>query len=260
MKKILLIALAAVSLLACTGKKAAQADDAITAEYEQLTAQLEDLFNDEEIEEAVAMARLDSILNRYLELAEEAPETDMCYEILGNTYYFYTTEQKARLFATLNTDTLEARGMGRYARAFEAEKTTTVGCPFVDFSAPTPDSDSLSLSEVVDGEHWVLVDFWASWCGPCRASMPAMIALYEELNGALRILGVSLDNEQKDWTGAIERLGLPWQHVSDLKGWQCGPAQLYGVSAIPATVLIAPDGTIYGRNLEAEEIRAAVGK
>lgn len=250
-------------LVACAVKQTRQADSrnsAVEKEYEALSEKLEALFNNETIEEQEAMSILDSILTRYLDLAEQAPGTDMCYEILRETYYFYSTEQKARLFATLNSDTLEARGMGKYLRSFEAEKKTAVGCTYTDFSAPTPNGNTLSLSDIVDGEHWVLIDFWASWCGPCRASMPAMRELYQETSSTLRILGVSLDSEKENWTKAIERLQLPWQHVSDLKGWQCQPAQVYGVSAIPATVLIAPDGTIYGRNMEADEIRAAISK
>lgn len=260
MKKYLILLAAAITLLAC-GKKAGQQneevpalDSTIIVEYQVLTDSLTALFNDESIDEATGEAILSGILARYLDLAEAAPQTDMCYEILRNTYYYYSTDEKARLFATMDADTIEARGLGKYLHAFLAEQQTSVGCQYINFGAPGVNSEWIELKDLVDGEHWVLVDFWASWCGPCRRAMPAMKELKEITGNHLIILGVSLDSDKLEWQKAIRRMRLDWKHVSDLKGWASEPAALYGVCSIPATVLIAPDGTIRGRNMDIAEM------
>ena len=96
----------------------------------------------------------------------------------------------------------------------------------------------------------VLVDFWASWCGPCMKSLPELKAFYDKYKGdKLEILGVSLDDDENAWKSTVEKQQLKWKHISDLKGWKCEGAKLYAVNAIPATVFIDSKGVILGRNL-----------
>ncbi|MBQ7351216.1 MAG: TlpA family protein disulfide reductase, partial [Bacteroides sp.] len=103
---------------------------------------------------------------------------------------------------------------------------------------------------------YTLIDFWASWCGPCRREMPNVIAAYKEYNKkGFGIVGVSLDNDADKWKAAIKEMGMTWDHMSDVKGWQGEGAALYGVNSIPATVLVAQDGTIIERNLRGEAIK-----
>lgn len=117
-----------------------------------------------------------------------------------------------------------------------------------DFSQPTPDDKSKSLSDLRG--KIVLVDFWASWCGPCRRDNPAVVKLYEEYKDkGFDILGVSLDRDKARWLDAIQADGLVWNHVSDLKGWQNEVAKKYGVSSIPHTVLVDREGRIIARGL-----------
>ena len=96
----------------------------------------------------------------------------------------------------------------------------------------------------------VLIDFWASWCGPCMKSLPELKAFYDKYKGdKLEILGVSLDDDENAWKSTVEKQQLKWKHISDLKGWKCEGAKLYAVNAIPATVFIDSKGVILGRNL-----------
>ena len=97
---------------------------------------------------------------------------------------------------------------------------------------------------------YVLVDFWASWCRPCRAENPNVVRVYNQYKDkGFEILGVSLDKSKDAWLKAIEQDKLTWKHVSDLKFWQSEAAQLYGVSSIPYTILLDPEGTIIAQNL-----------
>ncbi len=135
------------------------------------------------------------------------------------------------------------------------KEKVAVGNKFMDFELPTPDGQKLALSEIT-GEHYILIDFWASWCGPCRRENPNVVALYEDFKDkGLDILGVSFDRDEKSWKQAIKDDQLHWYHVSDLKGWNSKAGEIYGVKSIPHTILLDPDGTIIAKNLSMEELR-----
>jgi peroxiredoxin len=133
---------------------------------------------------------------------------------------------------------------------YELKKNSvfTTGMEAPDLSGPTPEGGNFSLAQLRG--KYVLIDFWASWCGPCRRENPNVKANYEKYNKkGFEILGVSLDRESGAWVKAIEADGLTWKHISDLKGWQSEHAKLYSVSSIPATVLLDKEGKIIARNL-----------
>ena len=97
---------------------------------------------------------------------------------------------------------------------------------------------------------YVLIDFWASWCGPCRRDNPNVVRMYNAYKDkGFEILGVSLDRDKTRWLDAIEKDQLTWRHVSDLKGWSNAVASKHDISDIPRTVLIDPEGRINGKNL-----------
>ncbi|MEZ4952151.1 MAG: TlpA disulfide reductase family protein [Saprospiraceae bacterium] len=129
------------------------------------------------------------------------------------------------------------------------------GAEAPDFTMNTPDDKPMKLSD--HRGKVLLVDFWASWCGPCRKENPNVVAAYHKYHEkGFDVLGVSLDKTKDRWVQAIEKDGLLWHHVSDLKGWQNEAAKLYGVSSIPATVLLDAEGKIIARNLRGPQLEA----
>ncbi|MGQ1910215.1 redoxin domain-containing protein [Marinifilum sp. RC60d5] len=138
-------------------------------------------------------------------------------------------------------------------------KKVAIGQAAPDFTLNTPEGKPFSLSSLKG--KVVVIDFWASWCGPCRGENPHMVQLYKDIHEkGVEFLGVSLDKDKDKWLKAIEADGLVWNHVSDLKYWNSAAAKLYGVSSIPATVLIDQNGVIVAKNLRSAELRTKIGE
>lgn len=137
----------------------------------------------------------------------------------------------------------------------ESIAQTQPGCDFKEIEQPSPEGTPVKLSEIVAANKYTMIDFWASWCGPCRAEMPNVVAAYAKYHAkGFEIAGCSLDNDGDKWKEAIKELGMTWPQMSDLKGWQNEGAKSYTVNAIPATVLISQDGKIIARNLRGAQL------
>lgn len=148
-----------------------------------------------------------------------------------------------------------AEFIDKHKAAQSSAQGFALGTPAPDFSASTPTGEWIKLSSLKG--KYVLLDFWASWCKPCRQENPNVVKTYNAYkNKNFTILSVSLDEEKEAWVAAIKKDGLTWSQVSDLKGWGSDIAALYHVQGIPATFLVDPDGKIIAQNLRGDALEA----
>ncbi|HEY8956200.1 TlpA disulfide reductase family protein [Chitinophaga sp.] len=150
---------------------------------------------------------------------------------------------------------LEKNQSGGDAAGGEEPSAVKVGQVAPDFTLPDPSGKMISLSSFRG--KYVLVDFWASWCGPCRQENPNVVKAYQQYKGKnFTILGVSLDKTKDKWQEAIKADGLAWNHVSDLKFWDSAVVPLYGLNAIPTNFLLDPQGKVIAANLRGPALEA----
>ena len=136
-----------------------------------------------------------------------------------------------------------------------------IGQKFLDLEEPDPDGNVHKLSEYLGQGNWVLVDFWASWCGPCKAEMPNVTEAYKKYHAkGFEIVGLSFDQQKEPWVQAIKDWDMPWIHLSDLKRWKTVASDVYAVKAIPDNILVDPEGTIVARGLRGDDLKAKLAE
>lgn len=195
-------------------------------------------------------------------------EFDSCYSALLETAIDYIKQNTdnaagAYVFVSLSLDDedqieilekasenfLCQPGVAAIAARLEKMKQVAIGKKFADLTMHDVNGNEAHLSDFVGNGRYLVVDFWASWCRPCRQSMPELKAIYKKYGDKIDIVGISFDNDEAAWKRCIDNLELPWHHMSDLKGWQSVAAEVYGIDAIPHLMLIDPDGIIVAKKL-----------
>jgi peroxiredoxin len=177
------------------------------------------------------------------------------YLLYRNLYNFELKELNETM-SNLDTNLNASPYMPFLADYLKTLKRTDIGMLYVSFTMQdTTREKHLSVVDVI-GDNYLLVDFWASWCRPCREENPNLVAVYNDYKDkGFDILGVSLDREEGSWKKAIRDDKLTWHHVSDLLYWENRAAKIYGVRSIPANVLIDPNGIIIAKNLRGKALR-----
>ena len=179
--------------------------------------------------------------------------------VFMNSFYGLNISEKEAIVNLMNAETKNIKRIQEIIADLEVEKKTAVGNKFIDFKLPGIAGDSIALSGLVGKTDFVLVDFWASWCGPCMQFLPELQSFYAAHKGAgLEILGVSLDDNKDAWTSTVAAHKIAWKLVSDLKGWKCAGSRAYAVNSIPSTVLIDKKGIIVGKNLSIPEMEKLI--
>jgi len=178
--------------------------------------------------------------------------------VSSNVLNIYKTtwgkEVVEELFSKIS-DTLKATEDGKsIERYIKLSQNLKIGDTFVDFSQSTPEGKEVKVSDIKS--KYTLIEFWASWCGPCRGTNPSLVKIYEEYKPkGFEILGVSLDQDKDDWENAIKEDQLTWTNVSDLLGDENEAALIYNVSGIPDNIMIDDKGIIIARDLRGGQVR-----
>ena len=219
---------------------------------EAMSAELKTVLTDTTLKGAAQMEAYLNVLDKVYEANKENPVG--YYAFVQGMFYKY--ENKAQLDSALAlapANYKEYTRIAKQVKAFNQLELTAEGKMFTDF---TVESTGEKLSDYVGKGNYVLVDFWASWCGPCKREIPNLVKILKKhQDKGLTVLGVAVWDKVEDTKQAIETFKIEWPVMLDA---QTGPTDLYGISGIPHIILFAPDGTIVSRGLQGEELAAAV--
>ncbi|MDH6304321.1 peroxiredoxin [Parabacteroides sp. PF5-5] len=193
-----------------------------------------------------------ALVKKYI---QKYPNNLTAGKLLNDFRYSFDEDTRRDIISKAGDTFKSVAGIDKIISHLAVLEKVAIGKKFTDFEMLDPKGKAIKLSDYVGKGKVVLIDFWASWCPPCRRDMPHLVEVYKQYKGKkFEIVGVSLDRTNDAWVKGIEELNITWPQMSDLKYWQSEGAALYGVNSIPHTVLIDGDGTILAKNLRAEAL------
>ena len=252
MKKIFISLLALGCLVACTPKKTAY--EQYTELYNNVGTQLETV-EDRAVRDSIIE---DFVAQGYTLLMENIEDITSDSIVLAH-FYMLTPEQKAELFAAIPAERLEMPTLQPIHQEYLIELKTSAGNPYIEISSLKADGTALALSELVGKTDYVLVDFWASWCGPCKGEIPNLIELQSKFGGEkFTVLGVNVWDEEAKFKAALVEEGITYPQIYSPRDNKDNATELYGIQGIPQIILFGPDGKIIQRDLRGQAMKDLV--
>ena len=200
-------------------------------------------------------AMMDDYTNMRLDYIKNHPDSFLAQYILDQDKEDFEFEDVREIADKITTESTYSESVKEYVAK---NMLVQVGQPFIDFTLQTVDGKDVNLGEVIKNNKVTMIDFWASWCGPCRAENPNVKAAYEKYHAkGLEIIGVSVDQDEAAWLKAVEADALPWTHVRDVNG---DAGKQYMVMYIPSSFLFDQNGVIIAKNLRGEELEAKLAE
>ena len=257
MKKLSIIAAAAlVVMTACNNKSVDQKLQEFEDEVMAMTEKAEKEFSaitDEAGQDAFMEKYYEKIIAYHRQVIKKNKDNRVGLEAFRNVCNLLEPEEAEAIIASLNDSLKTDPFIERFSAQLEMMKSTAVGQKFTDFEV-----DGVKFSDYVGKGKYILVDFWASWCGPCKAEIPNIKNVYEKYHGDdFDVLSVAVWDEPEATKAAAEEHGIVWNQIVNA---QRIPTDIYGISGIPTIMLFSPDGTILNRTMRGEEIEKVVAE